>query len=180
MLEAMLEGARKAGVETELVLLCELEFSTCIGCEGCRKATECVGLDDDLTRLYPLLLESRGLILVSPTHNYNVTAPMKAFIDRLYCFYDFTDDHPRGFSSRLAGQGRVCAVAAVCEQTDPADMGFTIEAMTRPLEALGYDIAGEVRTFGVFEAGKVKKQSDVLEQCRALGRRTAEAVIAEG
>jgi len=180
MLEAMLECARESGVETETILLSELVFSTCIGCERCRKAEICTGLDDDMTTLYPLILESTGLMLVSPTHNYNVTAPMKAFIDRLYCFYDFTDDHPRGYSSRLAGQGRIAAVAAVCEQTDPGDMGFTIEAMIRPLVALDYDIAGEVRAFGVFEAGGIKKYPDVLEQCRELGQRTAKAVIAGG
>ena len=180
MLEAMLEGAREMGVETELILLSDLEFSTCIGCERCRKAKACVGLDDDITRLYQSLVTSRGLALVSPTHNYNITALMKAFIDRLYCFYDFTDDHPRGYTSRLAGQGRVCSVAAVCEQTDPSDMGWTIEAMTKPLEALGYDIAGEVRAFGVFEAGKIKKHPDILDQCRDLGRRMAEKIITGG
>jgi multimeric flavodoxin WrbA len=133
-----------------------------------------------MTRLYPLLLESRGLILVSPTHNYNVTALMKAFIDRLYCFYDFTDDRPRAYSSRLAGQGRVAAAAAVCEQTDPADMGFTIEAMTRPLAALGYEVAGDVRAYGVFEAGGIREQPDVLDRCRELGRKTAQMILSGG
>ncbi|MBN1880726.1 MAG: flavodoxin family protein [Deltaproteobacteria bacterium] len=180
MLEAMLEGAREAGVETELILLSDLEFSSCIGCEGCRRAKTCVGLDDDMTRLYPSLIDARGLALASPTHNYNITALMKTFIDRLYCFYDFTDDHPRAYSSRLAGRGRVAAAAAVCEQTDSSDMGFTIEAMTRPLSALGYEIAGDVRAYGVFEAGGIKKQPDVLEQCRELGRRTAQMIISGG
>ena len=177
MLEAMLEGARGAGAETELVLLSDLEFSSCIGCEGCRKAGECVGLDDDLSRLYPSIVNSRGLALVSPTHNYNVTALMKSFIDRLYCFYDFTDDHPRGYTSRLAGQGRVSAVAAICEQVDTSDMGWTVEAMTRPLEALGYEIVGDVRAFAVFEAGGIKKHPDVLDQCLELGKKLGQKII---
>ena len=180
MLEAILEGARETGVQTELVLLSKLEFSSCIGCERCRTAKECIGLGDDMTRLYPSLVDSRGLVLVSPTHNYNITALMKAFIDRLYCFYDFTDDHPRAYTSRLAGQGRVAAAAAICEQTDPSDMGWTIEAMTRPLEALGYDIAGDVRAFGVFEAGGVKRQPDVLDRCREMGRTMARKIISGG
>ena len=180
MLEAMLEGTREAGAQTELVLLSDLAFSSCIGCEACRTAKECVGLDDDMIRLYPSIVDSRGLALVSPTHNYNVTALMKSFIDRLYCFYDFTDDHPRGYTSRLAGRGRVAAVAAVCEQTDPSDMGWTIKAMTCPIEVLGYEIAGDVRAFGVFEAGGIEKQPDVLDRCRELGRTMAEKIVSGG
>jgi multimeric flavodoxin WrbA len=40
--------------------------------------------------LCPEIEESKALILGSPTYNYNVTDPMKAFIDRLYPYYNFT------------------------------------------------------------------------------------------
>lgn len=93
-----------------------------------------------MSLIYPGILESQGLILVSPTHNYNVTAWMKAIIDRLYCFYNFDDKRPRGWSSRLAGQGRKAVLAAICEQKNKDDMGFTLDAMRLPLEALGYEI----------------------------------------
>ncbi|MFP4072099.1 MAG: NAD(P)H-dependent oxidoreductase [Desulfovibrionales bacterium] len=66
----------------------------------------CTGLLDVMTALYRPVIESRGLVLVCPTHNSNVTAWMKGFIDRLYCFYDFDKKLPGPWSSRLGGQGR--------------------------------------------------------------------------
>ncbi len=94
--------------------------------------------------VYNHVISSKGLILVSPTHNYNITSWMKAFIDRLYCFYNFTHDRPRSWSSQLANQDRKAIIAAICEQENEEDMGFTIEAMKNPLEALGYEIVGEI------------------------------------
>jgi multimeric flavodoxin WrbA len=126
-----------------------------------------------MSLLYPKIVEAQGLVLVSPTHHYNVTAWMKAFIDRLYCFYDFDGKRPRGWSSRLAGQGRKAVLAAVCEQTRKEDMGFTLAAMRRPLEALGYEIVGELPVFGIFEREKVKEKTEVLRKASELGEELA-------
>jgi len=169
LLQQILEGATEQGAETQAVQLRTLNSRGCIGCEQCRKTGICTGLEDDLTPLYPRLLKAKGLVLVSPTHNYNVTAWMKAFIDRLYCFYEFDDDRPRGWSSRLAGQGRKAVIGAICEQVDRSDMGFTLEAMRRPLEALGYEVVGESAVFSVFDKGKVADNEKVLLEARALG-----------
>jgi multimeric flavodoxin WrbA len=129
-----------------------------------------------MTLIYPDLLEARGLILVCPTHNYNVTAWMKAFIDRLYCFYRFDDQRPRGWSSRLAGQGRKAVLAAVCEQENPADMGFTLEAMRYPIAALGFDILGELPVYGIFDKAKVKEKKAVMGKAEKLGRALAQSL----
>ena len=126
--------------------------------------------------LYHNLLDSKGLVLVSPTHHYNITALMKAFIDRLYCFYNFDDKRPRGWSSRLAGQGRKAVIAAVCEQKDRKDMGFTIEAMRLPLEALGYEVVGELAFLGLFDRGKVKEKEEVLVKASMLGKNLAKSI----
>ena len=140
----ILAGAKERGAGGEAIHLRDYSFEPCIGCEKCRKDEICTGLDDGMQLLYPRILGSRGLVLVSPTHNYNVTAWMKAFIDRLYCFYVFDDNRPRGWSSRLAGHGRKAVLGAICEQESKKDMGFTLEAMRLPLEALGYEIVGEL------------------------------------
>ena len=123
--------------------------------------------------LYPEVHQARGLVLVSPTHNYNITSWMKAFIDRLYCFYTFAETRPRAWSSRLAGQGRKAVLAAICEQEDQKDMGFTLEAMRLPLEALGYEIVGELPVFRIFDRGKVKDNGEVLASAKGLGEELA-------
>ena len=170
VLDAILEGASEKGAEVEILYLSNMEMSSCVGCERCRKDKVCTRFEDDLTPFYPKISQAEGIVLVTPVHNYNVTAWMKAFIDRLYCFYDFDNEHPRGWSSRLAGQGKAAALAIVAEQMDPKDMGVTMEAMRMPMEAMGYRIAGELAVPGVFEAGVVSERPGVLEQAAKLGR----------
>ena len=177
LLRSMLAGARKHNVEAHGAHLRDVCFQGCVGCERCRKDKICTGLTDGMSFIYPDILESRGLVLVSPTHNYNVTAWMKAFIDRLYCFYNFDRQCPRGWSSRLAGQGRKAVIGAICEQVDERDMGFTVEAMRLPLEALGYEVVGVLSVFRVFERGKVKEDNTSLIRAEQLGSDLAEALL---
>lgn len=134
-------------------------------------------LYDGMSALYPDILESQGLVLVSPVHNYNITSLMKAFLDRLYCFYNFNNDtRPREWSSRLANQHRKVVISAVCEQASMQDMGFTIEAMQKPMEALGYEIIGTLPVLYSFEKGAVKKQQEAMEQAFQLGRQLGESL----
>ncbi len=176
LLATLLTAAKDLGVAVETTHLRDHVYEPCVGCEKCRKDKICTRFVDGVTVLYPKLVASRGLALVSPVHNYNVTAWMKAFIDRLYCFYDFNDERPRGWSSRLAGQGRKAVIGAVAEQAHKRDMGFTLEAMRLPLEALGFEIVDEIAVLGVFDRGVVANHPDVLEQACAAGRRLAAAV----
>lgn len=170
-------GARKAGVETEEIQLRDLVFSPCIGCEQCRRTGECSRFDDDMAGVYPRIEDSRGLFLISPVHHYNVTAWMKAFIDRLYCYYDFSMPRPGHWTSRLAGQGRKAVVCAVCEQLDREDMGFTLEAMQRPLEALGYEIMQTMSVLGIFDRGKVASRPEIISTAERYGEMLARDIM---
>jgi hypothetical protein len=77
----------------------------------------------------------------------------------------------------LAGQKRKAVIVAVCEQNNKKDMGFTIEAMRLPLEALGYEILEEFPVFGIFYRGAVKKDEEILTKASELGRRFAESIL---
>ena len=123
-----------------------------------------------MTPLHGTIGRARGLVLVSPVHNYNVTAWMKAFIDRLYCFYDFEYPRPGPWRSRLSGQGRRALVVAVAEQRDLSDAGFTLEAMLRPLEALSYEVMDDLLVLGTFGRGAVSRMDAVLSTAEAAGR----------
>ena len=169
LLKHILKGITENKITADSLQLRDYQYQGCIGCERCRKDKICTGLKDGMSLIYPDILESQGLVLVSPTHNYNVTAWMKAFIDRLYCFYNFDDNRPRGWSSRLAGQKRKALLAAICEQENKDDMGFTLDAMRLPLEALGYEIVGELSVFSIFDKAKVKENNKILIKATKLG-----------
>ena len=176
LLKHILFGAQNTGAITEAIHLRDYQFQSCIGCEKCREAKQCIGLQDGMQLIYPKIIEARGLVLISPTHHYNVTALMKAFIDRFYCFYDFSNKRPGRWSSRLAGQNRKAIIVSIGEQASREEgMVFTLDAMRLPLEALGYEVIGELPVLGVFGKGKVQKQ--VLESAESLGSQLAKLVI---
>ena len=177
LLGTLFRGIEESGVEAEKVFLRDYVVQPCVGCERCRKDKLCTRLNDGMQLLYPKVIESRGLILGSPTHNYNVTALVKAFIDRLYPFFEFTDDRPRKYSSRLADQGRKAIVFSVSEQDEMGETGFTLEAMGYPLTALGYDVVEDFAVTGIFDRGAVRNQRDILNAAFERGRRLAKILL---
>lgn len=176
LLQAIMDGASTVGVPVKSAHLRDYRYEPCVGCERCRKDKICTRFNDGMTLLYPELVQSRGLVLISPVHNYNVTAWIKAFIDRMYCFYEFADTRPRQWSSNLAGQGRKAIIAAIAEQESKHDMGFALEAMRLPLEAMGYEIVAEIPVLRIFDRGGIKSHSDTLDEAKQSGRILAEAI----
>lgn len=173
LLKAIISGVKQLSIPATAWNLTDVQFKGCIGCEKCRKTKICTGLIDGMTSLYPQLYSSKGLVLVSPTHNYNITSWMKAFIDRLYCFYTFENNRPRSWSSQLGDQNRKAIIAAICEQESVEDMGFTLEAMKAPLIALGYEIVGELSVFKIFDKAKVKNDETAINDAYQLGQNLA-------
>lgn len=176
LLKNIISGVTQENVISDSLNLTKVQFQGCIGCEKCRKDKRCTGLVDGMSVIYNKIISSKGLVLVSPTHNYNVTSWMKAFIDRLYCFYNFENNRPRSWSSQFSNQGRKAVIAAICEQESIDDMGFTLEAMKTPLTALGYEIIGELSVFKIFDKAKVKGDKEAMDKAYQLGRDLACAI----
>lgn len=55
-------------------------------------------------------------------------------------------------------------------------MGFTIEAMKKPIEALGYEVIGELSVFRIFDKAKVKEDQDAMEKAHELGIKLARSI----
>jgi len=147
-------------VEIKVVNLASFNIRGCIGCEGCAKTRVCV-IQDDMQELYKDIEEAEGLILVSPTYFYNITANMKAFIERLYPYelFDPNDRHVWMGLSEAFGL-KYAMTIGVCEQKDEKDMGFTLEAMGMPLQSLGYRVVEEIKILNAFDKKDVYKNAD--------------------
>jgi multimeric flavodoxin WrbA len=175
LMKYFIKGAREEGTAIEEIQLRDYQFQPCIGCERCRKDKQCTGLQDGMQLIYPKIREASGMILISPIYSYNVTALMKSFIDRLYCFYNFSDERPGRWSSQLESQGRKAIIAAIGEQATHEEGGIdsTLDTMRRSVIALGYEIIDELPVLGVFAKGKIKKYPQILEKAEVLGRKLA-------
>jgi multimeric flavodoxin WrbA/protein-tyrosine-phosphatase len=75
--------AEKKGARTHIIQAAKKNIKPCIGCGFCEKNGFCVTQDDDMKpEIYPLLREADVIVLASPIYFYNVTAQIKALIDR--------------------------------------------------------------------------------------------------
>ena len=82
LVEKVLEGAKAAGAEVELVDVCKLNIEYCNACQACFKTGTCVH-EDDFQGLYDKILAADGMVWGSPNYFHSVTAQMKTLIDRM-------------------------------------------------------------------------------------------------
>jgi len=158
-------------VQTELIFLDDYNFESCNGCNGCRNSFKCV-IDDDMQKIYPKILDSDAIVLGSPTYFYNITAEMKAFIDRCFCL-DFFDEDDRSvwISINDTGKQKYAAVISVAEQHSEKDMGVTPEVMKGSLESLGYRVVDVVKAIGLFSAGEAAHDTNALQDAYNAGEK---------
>jgi multimeric flavodoxin WrbA len=84
LINAVFAPLQEAGIETELV---QVGGRTVRGCGGCMKCTEiengcCIVENDPMNEWIEKMRQADGIILASPTYFADVTAEMKALIDR--------------------------------------------------------------------------------------------------
>jgi len=157
--------------EKEIVFLGDHDIGACDGCEACSGSNECVK-DDGMTEIYAKVDDADALVLGSPTYFYNVSADMKAFIDRMYCRVVFHEDDRSVWTCANEAKGiRPAVTVSVCEQLDAKDMGFTPEAMRMPLEVLGFRVVDEVKALHLFSAGEALEDDASLMMAQRAGER---------
>jgi len=49
--------------------------------------------------------------------------------------------------------------------------------MRLPLEALGYEVVGELAVFGLFDRGIVKKKEEILVKASILGKDLGKSIL---
>ncbi len=81
LLDAFLEGAERAGARVEKVVLKNLDYTPCKGCNACHRTGRCV-VRDDLDDLFAKILGADCLAVASPIYSMGITAELKGLIDR--------------------------------------------------------------------------------------------------
>ena len=167
----VLEGAREAGAGSQLFALGEMDVSPCTACMGCKKAVRCV-IEDDMQGFYDAVdsaAEPKGLVVGTPIYFDHVSAQLKTWLDRLYC-YTFTEHgekmFPTGFRAVLVvpwGWDKVDAYVSVVDWLEARLKGYhQIETVGR-LCVPGAD--------GLPPA----ERPELLARARELGRLLAES-----
>jgi len=105
---------KSRGVNVDLVRLCDLEIRPCISCRKCVNNRGTCFIDDDMTKtVIPKLLLADGLVVASPVYFNNVSACVKAFMDRTWCLRGKLRDIVGGSIVVGRGYGAELALAAI-------------------------------------------------------------------
>lgn len=162
MVERILEAARGAGAETELVLLRQKDIKICRGCLTCevgrdRKPGVCV-IKDDMAPLLAKMLAADAFVFGTPVYFYMLSALLKNLMDRTVPIWPLL-------------KGKRAAGVAVAEDT----IGKAIENLKTYAEVLKLEWVGEVTALAR-EPGEIAKNEGVAVALASLGRRIAGAV----
>lgn len=145
------------GFETEKISLAERAIAPCQGHEQCGTFTACV-LKDDAPAVIKKYNEADAVILASPVYFYDVTAQMKAFIDRNF----FTFTHGGRKKAKYAG---LIAIGG----------GGGAEETVKTLKAFaGLPEENCIVIAGYAGQGSVKDKPELVKQAKEMGKKLAE------
>lgn len=177
LVDNVLAGVDKNNFETEKVYLGDLNFRGCIGCEGCSKTNKCV-IKDDMQVVYDKIDKADAIVLGSPTYFYNVSSLTKMFLDRLYAYEVFdSSDRSVWMSVNEAVCMKYAVTVAVCEQQNEYDMGFTSEAMSMTLAAVGFRCVENLKILHLFKKGEANKSEVDLLNAQKTGAKLSKTVV---
>jgi multimeric flavodoxin WrbA len=165
LLDVVLAELKKKGIKTEVYDLAGKPIKGCIACYQCfkNKDQRCAVNDDILNECITKMVEADGIILGSPTYFANVSASMKALIERSGMVARANND----MFKRKVGAGVVAVRrAGAIHVFSSLNYFFFIGQMIVP--GSSYWNLGIGR-----EPGEVKNDSEGLQTMKTLGQNMA-------
>jgi multimeric flavodoxin WrbA len=80
----IIEGASKAGHETEIINLHDYNIEYCTGCLSCTQTQQCA-IKDDFELLFNKEKEADYIIYGTPVYSHDISGILKSYIDRHAC-----------------------------------------------------------------------------------------------
>jgi len=168
LVDRALEEAATLGAQTEKIVLSQYVVNPCLGHDNCAFFDSC-RQKDDAGWILDRLCQADGVILATPVYYYNVSAQMKAFIDRNYFLYK----HGRKSRAKTVG------IIVVAESLGIEDTLHTLQQFIDE----SFDVSGD-RIFSACgyadRLGEVKNNLPLVEKARKLGRQMVESLKMEG
>ena len=165
LVSRILDGARDKGADTESIFLGELNILECNGCHVCWKGHHICSKNDDMTVLYPKIMESDAIILGTPVYWYGPTAIMKCFIDRFVYF-----NCP---INKKKIRSKAVVIAVPFEENKYETSDLVVQFFEKSLDYLEMRLVDKILVPGVTKRGEVKNRKRVMNKCYRLGQKLA-------
>ena len=145
--------------EVRIIKISNYNIKPCISCRNCIETGECM-IKDDMEKIFPLLINADAIVIVSPVYFNNVTAQLKAFMDRTWCMRGKLKNKVGGAIVVGRRYGHEMAVNAIHSFMLKHEMILGM----RGVVAIGY------------EEGDVKNDEEGLKDVKKLAKRVVELV----
>jgi multimeric flavodoxin WrbA len=163
LVDQALKEATRLGAKTEKLVLSQYKVKPCLGHANCASFQSC-RQKDDTGWILDKFREADGVILATPVYYYNVSAQMKAFIDRNYFLYKHDQKYKAG----------VVGIIIVAEQEGIED---TLHTLKQFIDEFDVDRDAIFTVCGYADQpGDVKNNLPLVEKARKLGRQMVEAL----
>ncbi|RMF92008.1 MAG: iron-sulfur protein [Candidatus Schekmanbacteria bacterium] len=163
LLTEVLNSAKDSGAETEVFLLNDDTIKTCKGClEICHTKGGKCHQEDNFPIMEKAMLEADGIILATPNYIFNVSAHMKAFLDR--CAFLI---HCQQLN------GKYAASIVTSGGSDPEVVERYLEDVS--LHCFGFRYVGSVSAVEL-QLTEPEERKSVMKSASQLGIRIANAI----
>lgn len=161
------ETAAQLGAGTVTYELNRLAFSGCQACYACKKGLEQCVLQDDLAEVLAAVREADVVVLASGVYFGNITAQLKAFVDRCFSYFK-PDFHTIPEPSRLTPRKLVFVIT----QGNPDEALFAdiFPRYDLFLKWLGFSDTRLIRVCGIGPASVDAVPEEVLRQAEETAR----------
>jgi len=164
LIDQALQEAATHGIETEKIILAQYNVNPCLGHYDCSAFSMCKQ-EDDAPAILEKFRNADGIILGSPVYYFDMTAQMKAFIDRNY----FSHKHKMPIRAVCTG---LIAVGAGGGLED------TVDAMKRFIKFATRMSDNRILTVTAYagKPGEIQGNKDSVEDAKKLGGRMAKII----
>ncbi len=162
------EGAKLGKANVEVIYLNSKNIKPCQACNKCQNegAKGCV-VNDDMQLIYPKFIAADSVVMTTPIYFCNVSAQIKLFIDRLYCF----SSHNRSSEQKNMIAGKNMVFILTYEAPDPFLAGavnaiFSLQNLCEIIQA-----GNRIVLYGrADKAGEINNNKDLLKKAFFLGK----------
>lgn len=168
LLDGFLAGAREAGGDVEKVVLAELQYRPCRGCNACHKTGVCV-LHDDAIPLIERIASIDCCVIASPIYSMGITAELKGLIDRaqyLWAQRWILKTRPEELADPSCRRGVFLSTAGLSKETV---FDAALPVMTAFFHGLGFAEYDRLTVNGMDQYGGIQGHPTALRDASMLG-----------
>ena len=164
-------AAALPGAAVTVVKLREKKANPCMACGACqgKETPHCVQ-KDDIAALTDTLENCDAIVLASPIYFQQVSAQAKAFIDRLYCFFNAAKPGMSNSGKRGKKAALVCSFWGGPQDVYAAYAAETVKSFS----VMGADSLRTCVFGGIPNRGDIKAHADYLTELQKLAKWLAE------